>query len=121
MSRTCLIAAHDPWLLQLLRIYTEESGFRVVQAHEGQDVIPMIEREEPAAILLQVDLPGQIKGWELLHLLNQNPHVSHIPVLAFSWQNEPVSDLGNGAAAYLQEPVTYEAFVDALRKAGICS
>jgi DNA-binding response OmpR family regulator len=121
MPRTCLIAAHDPWLLQLLRIYTEESGFRVVQAHEGQDVLPMIEKEDPAAILLQIDLPGQIKGVELLSVLQKKPLANRIPVLAFCWQNEGSGEVAAGAAAYLQEPVTYEAFVDAFRKLGICA
>lgn len=119
MPRTCLIAAYDPWLLQLLRVFTEESGFRVVQVHEAQDVLPTIEREEPAAILLQVDLPGRVMGRELLHMLNQNPCASHIPVLAFSWQNINISELPDGVTALLQEPVTYDAFVDALAKAGI--
>jgi DNA-binding response OmpR family regulator len=120
MPRTCLIAAYDPWLLQLLRIYTEESGFRVVQAHEWQDVMPMIEKEIPAAILLQVDLPGQINGPELLHTLHKSPLANRIPVLAFSWQNEGISEMDD-VAAVLQEPVTYEAFVDALRKLGVCA
>jgi len=119
MPRTCLIAAYDPWLLQLLRAFTEESGFRVVQVHEAQDILPTIEREEPAAILLQVDLPGRVMGRELLHMLNQNPRASHIPVLAFSWQYESISELPTGIAAFLQEPVTYDAFVDALAKVGI--
>lgn len=121
MPRTCLIAAHDPWLLQLLRVYTEESGFRVVQAHEGQDVLPMIEKEIPAAILLQVDLPGQIKGLELLKVLQKNPLANRIPVLAFSWQGEGDSEMANEASAFLQEPVTYESFIEALRKLGICA
>jgi DNA-binding response OmpR family regulator len=121
MPRTCLIAAYDPWLLQLLRIYTEESGFRVVQAHEGQDVLPMIEKEAPAAILLQFDLPGQIQGLDLINILRKNPLAKRIPVLAFSWQNEGTTEMADSAAAYLQEPVTYEAFVDALRKLGVCA
>ncbi len=121
MPQTCLIAAHDPWFIQLLRIYTEESGFRVVQAYEGQDVMPLIHRENPVAILLQVDLPGQIKGWELLDALKRDPAIERIPILVFSWQNsDGMKELAEGAAAYLQEPVTYDAFVDALRKAGIC-
>lgn len=119
MPRTCLIAAYDPWLLQLLRVFTEESGFRAVQVYDAQDVLPMIEQEEPAAILLQIDLPGRIKGGELLQALNQNPHANHIPVVAFSWQNENIRDLPNGVVAYLQEPVTYDAFVDALQKVGV--
>ncbi len=120
MPRTCLIAAHDPWLLQLLRVYSEESGFRVVQAYEGQDVLPMIEKEVPAAILLQIDLPGQIKGIDLLDVLHSNPLANQIPVLAFSWPNEEAGEMEH-TAAYLQEPVTYEAFVDALRKLGVCA
>ena len=119
MPRTCLIAAYDPWLLQLLRVFTEESGFRVVQVHEAQDVLPMIEQVEPAAILLQIDLPGRVKGGELLHELNKNPHANQIPVVAFSWQDECISELPDGVAALLREPVTYDAFVDALEKAGI--
>ncbi len=119
MPRTCLIAAYDPWLLQLLRAFTEESGFRAVQVHEAQDVLPMIQREEPAAILLQIDLPGLVMGRDLLQALNQNPQANHIPVLAFSWQYEGNHDLPCGVTAYLQEPVTYDAFVDALQKAGI--
>jgi CheY-like chemotaxis protein len=119
MPRTCLIAAYDPWLLQLLRVFTEESGFRVVQVHEAKDVLPMIEQEAPAAILLQVDLPGRMKDGELLDVLNQNPLVNHIPVLAFSWQNEDFGELPGNVAAYLQEPVTYDAFVAALHKVGV--
>ena len=121
MPQTCLIAAHDPWFIQLLRIYTEESGFRVVQAHESQDVLPLILLERPVAVLLQGDLPGQVKGWDLLKTLRRNPAIEGIPILLFSWQNnDSLADLTDGAAAYLQEPVTYEAFLDALRKVGIC-
>lgn len=122
MPQTCLIAAHDPWFIQLLRIYTEECGLRAVQAYEGQDVLPMIRQEHPVAVLLQVDMPGQVKGWELLHILKEDPSSGKIPVLVFSWQNtENASQLAREAAAYLQEPVTYEAFLDALHKVGICS
>jgi DNA-binding response OmpR family regulator len=124
MPITCLIAAHDPWFIQLLRIYSEESGLRVVQVYEGQDVLPMIFQEKPVAVFLQADLPGRIKGWEVLHLIKLDPVACHIPVLVFSWpahmsaEDAPVS-LIDGAAAHLQEPVTYEIFQDALKKVGV--
>lgn len=120
MPQTCLIAAHDPWFIQLLKVYAEESGFRVVQAFEGQDVLPLMRAERPAAVLLQVDLPGQIKGRALLQAIQRDPTLGQIPILVFSWQSsDGEEDLEPTAAAYLQEPVTYDAFVDALRKAGI--
>lgn len=124
MPITCLIAAHDPWFIQLLRIYSEESGFRVVQVYEGQDVLPMIYQEKPVAIFLQSDLPGKIKGWEVLHTIKTDALACQIPVLVFSWMghsggDEPLTRIFDGAAAYLQEPVTFEIFQEALRKAGV--
>jgi DNA-binding response OmpR family regulator len=118
MPQTCLIAAHDPWFIQLLRIYTEETGLRITQVFEGQDVIPMIRRESPAVLLLQMDLPGQIKSLEVLQSLKNDPKTSQIPVLIFSWQGM-VDGLVEGVATHLQGPITYEAFVEALRKVGI--
>jgi CheY-like chemotaxis protein len=118
MPQTCLIAAHDPWFIQLLRIYTEETGLRVTQVFEGQDILPMIHRETPVVILLQMDLPGQIKSLEVLQSLKNDPTTCHIPVLVFSWQGM-VEGLIEGTATHLQEPVTYEAFVEALKKVGI--
>jgi CheY-like chemotaxis protein len=122
MQQTCLIAAHDPWFIQLLRIYTEESGLRPVQAYEGQEVLPLAYKESPAVILLQADLPGEIKGLDLLCTLRQDPQMKKIPVLLFSWMNiESMDQAAAQSAVYLQEPVTYEAFQDALQKAGICA
>lgn len=122
MALTCLIAAHDPWFIQLLRIYSEESGFRVVQVYEGQDVLPMVHQEHPAAVIMQADLPGKLKGWEVLRSLQEDPQLHDIPVLVFSWQGHN-SDGGtewmDSAAAHLQEPVTFEGFQDALQKAGV--
>lgn len=124
MSLTCLIAAHDPWFIQLLRIYSEESGFRVAQVYEGQDVLPMIYQEKPVAVFLQADLPGKIKSWEVLHSIKTDSETSNIPVLVFSYLAHMLDDdpaiWMEGASAHLQEPVTYEIFQDALKKVGVC-
>jgi DNA-binding NtrC family response regulator len=124
MPLTCLIAAHDPWFIQLLRIYCEESGFRIVQVYEGQEVLPMIYQEKPVAVFMQADLPGKIKGGDVLRLIKSDRFAFQVPVLVFSWGGhagigEPAVEWPEGAAAYLQEPVTFDVFQDALRKAGI--
>jgi DNA-binding response OmpR family regulator len=125
MPLTCLIAAHDPWFLQLLRIYSEESGFRVVQVHEGQDVLPMVHQEHPAAVIMQADLPGRIKGREVLHSLKSDTQAHHIPVVVVSWQGNPDDESGSSlldeAEGSLREPVTFENFQDVLRKVGVCA
>ena len=120
MSQTSLIVAHDPWFIQLLRIYPEEVGLGVAQAYDGQDVMPMVHRDLPVVILLEEDLPGKIKSWELLRDLRADPATRELPVLVFSWQGQ---GLTREMAAYpitrLQAPITYESFADALRNAGV--
>jgi DNA-binding response OmpR family regulator len=120
MLSTVLIAAHDPWFLQLLRMYTEESGFRAVQVDEGQDVLPMVRQENPIAVLLQVDLPGHLKGWDVLKVLHDEKGVCMIPVLLFTWHDQTLpKDVLASVAAHLQEPIAFETFVDTLQKIGL--
>jgi DNA-binding NtrC family response regulator len=120
MTPFILIAAHDPWFLQLLRIYTEESGFQALQVYEGQDVLPVVQQERPVAVLLQLDLPGHVKGLEVLHALHGDHLVRGIPVLLFTWHDQalPPEALGE-VSAHLQEPVTFEVFLEALYKVGL--
>lgn len=120
MSKCCLIAAHDPWLIQLLRVFAHGSGFQVVQAFEGQEVLPLARQELPVVILLQMDLAGQLRGWEVPHELNTLPDTKKIPILAFSWTGQALSDdPDNVSVTFIQEPVTYETFVNTLNKLGI--
>lgn len=120
MSQTSLIVAHDPWFIQLLRIYTEEIGLRVAQAFEGQDVLPMVQRDPPAVILLEEDLPGKVKSMELLKELRADPVAGRLPILIFSWRGQEYSkEMLRDATIHLQAPITYETFVDALKSAGV--
>jgi response regulator RpfG family c-di-GMP phosphodiesterase len=120
MSTSCLIAAHDPWLIQLLRVFANGSGFDVIQAYEGQEVLPLAREALPAVILLQMDLAGQLRGWEVPQELKATPDTQKIPILAFSWTAQNLSEEpGGNTVTFIQEPVTYEAFVNALNQLGI--
>jgi CheY-like chemotaxis protein len=117
MQKTCLIAAHDPWFIQLLKVYSEESGFWVEQAFDGQEVVQKAAKSHPAIILLQLDLPGIINGREVLRKLHQDRITQDIPVVVFSWLGSH-DETVDGAIAHLSEPITYEAFQGAVKAAG---
>jgi PleD family two-component response regulator len=120
MIKSCLIAAHDPWLIQLLRVFANGSGFQVIQAFEGQEVLPLACEALPVVILLQMDLAGQLRGWEVPRELKSTAHTKQIPILAFSWAGQNLAeDPGNDSVTFIQEPVTYESFITALSKLGI--
>jgi DNA-binding response OmpR family regulator len=120
MSTSCLIAAHDQWLIQLLRVFANGSGFDVIQAFEGQEVLPLACQALPAFILLQMDLAGQLRGWQVPQALKSIPDTQKIPILAFSWSGQNLDEGSEDKAIiFIQEPVTYESFVNALNKLGI--
>lgn len=120
MSQTCLIAAHDPWIIQLLRIYAEEGGFQVVQAFESQDVLPLVHSHHPLVVFLADDLPGQIRGQDVLTQLRSDPLTWRMPVLVFSRQEQDAPlEVAQEATACLSEPITYEAFLGGLKKVGV--
>ncbi len=120
MTPTCLIAAHDPFFIQLLKAYAVESGFCVKLAYESQEVIPGIQQESPSIILIQMDLPGQMKSKEILNSIKENVETRNIPILVFYSQlSTDQLEQVNLASAILQEPISYEDFQNALRKSGV--
>lgn len=120
MISTCIIAEHDPWDIRLFRVYVERAGFRVVQAYESQDVLPVAHRERPAVILLESELPGRLDPQAVLTGLKQDPSTHHVPVVILSWADTVAArEMIPGAASYLRKPATYEAFLAALTEAGV--
>lgn len=124
MPLTCLIAAHDPWLIQLIRMFVEESGLRAVQVYAGQDVLSMVRQEHPVLVLMQADLPGTVRSRDVLRDLQGDPDMGEIPVLLMLphpnlREDQQHLEMAQHAAATLSDPITYDAFQDALRKAGI--
>jgi DNA-binding NtrC family response regulator len=120
MAKSCLIAAHDPWLIQLLRVFAQGSGFDIIQAFEGQEVLPLARDTLPVVILLQMDLAGQLRGWQVPRELKTLPDTQKIPILAFSWTGQNLNDdPEDNTVTFIQEPVTYESFINALKNLGI--
>ncbi|MDH7487138.1 MAG: hypothetical protein QHJ81_12785 [Anaerolineae bacterium] len=120
MTKTIIIAVHDPNILYLLQRYAEESGFWAVSALGGKDVLAMLAcQPDPALLILDVELPG-LTSPEIWHSLKAEAATRHIPVVFYSSLDEPGEEWHDGVSAYLPNPVMYDDFVATLKRAGIC-
>jgi CheY-like chemotaxis protein len=120
MVKVCLIAEHDPWDIQLLRLHAEGLGLDVVQAFETQDVIPIAKQVHPDVILLETELPGTIECPEVLRRLRSDPAVDKIAVVLISWSDQdPVSSGDAGGLECMKKPVTCEGLRTCLERAGV--
>ena len=84
--------------------------------HAGRDP-----EEVPALILLDLKLP-KIDGLEVLRRLRANPRTALVPVVILTSSKEDrdrASGYQSGANSYVQKPVDFTQFVDAVRQLGM--
>lgn len=88
------------------RILEDRAQLKVLWAKNGQDGIVQSVQNNPALVLLDLNLPD-IHGSELLHQLKNNPTTKDIPVIILSADVSPTQIermLQAGAANYLTKP-----------------
>jgi two-component system copper resistance phosphate regulon response regulator CusR len=121
MGRLCLIGESDPFIAQLLRRFSEESGLEPLQARVGQDVLSLARQQAPELVIIEPDLPGKLRGWEAIHAMRSEPRLRAIPVITCSWRRAAdAAELVHSADGHLQKPeLHYEDFLAMLRSIGI--
>ena len=108
-----LVIEDDPGAVRLLRAYLEGEGYEVEVATEGEAGIAAARASAPAAIILDVLLPG-IDGWEVLRRLKADPGTRDTPVVVVTVVDERNVAMSLGAVDYFLKPVRPEALLDRL-------
>jgi CheY-like chemotaxis protein len=103
--------------IDLLTVYAEAAGLRVVSAHDGRRGVELVKALQPAIVVLDILLPG-LDGWQVLESLKADPATAAIPVVVVSILDERGRGLALGAADYLVKPVSREGVLDALARCG---
>jgi two-component system response regulator len=131
--RTILLVEDNPddEELTLRALARNNISNNVVVVRDGQDAIDWIEatgpytsrdrHDVPALILLDLKLP-KIDGLEVLRRLRANPRTAVVPVVILTSSKEDrdrASGYYGGANSYVQKPVDFSAFVDAVRQLGL--
>ena len=99
-----LVIEDDPSAVHLLRTYLEADGYAVRVAGDGETGLAQARSGHPAAIVLDVLLPG-LDGWEVLRRLKADPEVRDIPVIVVTVVDERELGLALGAVDYYLKPV----------------
>jgi two-component system cell cycle response regulator DivK len=95
-----LIVEDDLSTRLLYREYLSQSGFRIVDAHNGHQALAKVHEVHPDAVLTDLAVPG-MDGFEFCRALQQSASTRSIPILAVTGHSE-----------YLDQP-------DRFRQAGI--
>jgi len=99
--------------LKLYERYLSGSQYRLIGTPDPRQALSLAEQFDPAAILLDVMLPG-MDGWELLGRLREHPLTAGVPVIVCTILPQEQLALALGAAAFIRKPVTREALLAVL-------
>jgi CheY-like chemotaxis protein len=105
---TILVADDDPTIVRLLTLALEQDGYRVVTANDGQTALHLAQREHPALILLDWQMPNA-DGTEVTRLLRNGSDAAlrDVPVVLITSQSGPENTAAGFAAGvtdYLTKP-----------------
>jgi putative two-component system response regulator len=100
-----LIVDDEPAVRQLIAGILTKAGHRVVTACSAEEAIAVVEREDVAVVLTDINMPGSISGLELIDALHaRRPSLPIIPVTGSSDEANLQEALDRGAAGFITKP-----------------
>jgi CheY-like chemotaxis protein len=114
-----VVIEDDRRSLELLTLHLESAGVRVASARDGSAGLQEVRRRHPAAVVLDIRLPGGMDGWDVLAAIKADPTTARVPVVVVSMVDERGRGFALGAADYLVKPVSREDVVAALTSVNV--
>ncbi len=118
-QKTIIVVEDEQDAAEMFAEMMRVSGFRVLKAFGSSPAMSMIDKEVPAAVILDIMMPD-ISGLEVLRYMRREPKLAKIPVVVVSAKSMPAdirTGLEAGASVYLTKPVGYLDLKDAVEKA----
>ncbi len=112
-----VVVEDDRRSLDLISLFLEGAGVQTVAARDGVEGLAAVRRHRPAAVVLDIRLPG-MDGWGVLEALKADPATASSPVVVVTILDERAQALALGAAEFLVKPVGREDVIEALRRVG---
>ncbi len=114
-SLPVLVIDDNAATIKLFQRYLAGSRYRVVAAESGPRGLELADQVRPAAITLDVMMPGQ-DGWDTLQALRARSDLHDTPVIVCSILDEPQLAYSLGADDFIRKPVKQEALLQTLNR-----
>lgn len=110
-----MVVEDNPAAAVLVVEYLDIGGYRAVVVSDGSVAVERARSLEPAAITLDIVMPGS-SGWEILRNLRADPELVDIPVIVASVVDDEKTGFALGAVGYLVKPVSDTDLLEAVAR-----
>lgn len=118
MSQKILYIEDNEQNLYLITYLLQAGGHTVLQARSGPEGIAIADRERPALILLDIQLP-EMDGYEIARRLRSNPELALTPLVAvtsYAMPGDREKALASGCDDYIEKPINPETFLSQVER-----
>jgi two-component system, OmpR family, alkaline phosphatase synthesis response regulator PhoP len=102
-GKKVLVVDDDAKTVELVKLYLNRDGYRVITAYNGTDALKMAREEHPDLIVLDLMLPG-INGLDICRILREESDVPIIMLTALTTDDDRLKGLDYGADDYMTKP-----------------
>ena len=103
MTQTILVVDDAANLRDMIRVYLEQEGYRVVEAGNGREALYVARYEKPDLIILDLMMP-EMNGYDFLHEHTREASTPIIMLTAKVDDQDKIIGLGLGADDYVTKP-----------------
>lgn len=114
MAQTILIVDDEAKLRDLLRLYLERDGYRVVEAGNGREALYVARYEKPDLIILDLMMP-ELNGADFMRAFRREAQTPVIMLTAKVEESDEVLGLELGADDYITKPFSIRSVLARVR------
>jgi two-component system alkaline phosphatase synthesis response regulator PhoP len=102
-GKKVLVVDDDAKTVELVKLYLNRDGYRVLTAYNGNDALQLARESQPDLIVLDLMLPG-ISGLDVCRSLRKESDVPIIMLTALTTDDDRLTGLDLGADDYVTKP-----------------
>lgn len=102
-GKKVLVVDDDVKTVELVKLYLNRDGYRVITANNGNDALRLARENHPDLIVLDLMLPG-MNGLDVCRTLRQESDVPIIMLTALTTDDDRLTGLNLGADDYVSKP-----------------
>jgi len=106
MAKVILVVEDDPKDLKLIRDLLQLSGYKTIEATDGEQGVELAKSKKPDLILMDIMMP-KMDGLEATRILKADTTTGNIPILAltsYAMKGDKERILEAGCEGYLAKP-----------------
>jgi two-component system, cell cycle response regulator DivK len=116
MKRKILIIEDNEQNMYMLTYLLESNGYEIFQSFSGTEGIALAKKHQPAAILLDIQLP-EMDGYSVARELRKIEGLAATPIIAvtsYAMTGDKEKALEAGATGYIEKPIDPDLFISQL-------